>query len=249
MFATLRCRRRLRRLTTAFEATLPSRVPGISFTAVLTAVHLPRVDAVDQVEPLALALRSTLRRAAAEIAAQQDPADVPVAEDACRASLLGQLAVADNSRATVSGHVTLGLDGAAESAVIALRLAQQEQYRRDIVTDQRLHAFARLCGDPALVLARILESNGHMTADSAAGTAAEETALAFRQLVQGSDESLEGALLSQLRSFFASFPREEQKRFLVVMVASMFRAAKEPDRAAAVEALTASMAGDPDATR
>lgn len=230
-------RRGLRGGITGFSAVLPSRAPGIHFTATITATVYPEcLPALDWSDTARL-VRVTLRTAAADVARRRDPADLPGAQDACAHHLAQLHDLPGPHRGAVRGFIDLGLDEDAVAAVSTLTTARQQQGVRDAVLLLQLRSRANALTDPALLAASVgLQGEGlfEVTSDVAA---LKKRAALFENLRSAEDDPVEYRMLEIVRSFLGTFERHDQKQMLITVLASAMRAAKQGEHATAMEEL------------
>ncbi|MFF0294369.1 hypothetical protein ACFYST_23695 [Kitasatospora sp. NPDC004614] len=260
-------RRTLRREVTAFPAILPSRYPDIAFSARITAttypVHIPGHDH----SALARLVRGTLRRAAADVASQLHPADLPGAQDALADNLAGPRPMAGHPGHDLGAGITITLDSGAAAATDRLVQACRQQQLEDTVFLQAARARARALADPAVLGAALTMPAAGPWADLVKD---------FKLTDKGVREELFGALthLSQflatvrapshdpsdrqvleiMRTFFSRFEHTHQRRFLISFTSRYLRAVGQPDLADQLEGsveVSADMSGDeaPEAVR
>ncbi len=244
-------RRVLRREVTAFPAVLPTRLPGIRFTASITATVYPEYLPTRTVPELAHLVRTTLRAATSEIASRLDPTDLPGAREMCDEYLGRPRLMLGAPAESVQGSVHLGLDQGARSALQAIAEAQQHQTIQDLVFLQHARAKAAALADPAVLLASRVSEGGDLSGALPDTGALKATAAVFATLRSGPDEPIEYQVTEILRSFLGSFERHDQKQLMLTVLASAMRAVKQNEHAQAVETLAQSsraqdqVAGDP----
>ncbi|WP_326766061.1 hypothetical protein OG978_17105 [Streptomyces sp. NBC_01591] len=232
-------RKQLRRKIGAFSAVLRSSRPGIHYTATIYATLTPEHSGPYDPDEIANRVRTALRTTAAAAVRDQDPIDLPAAQDACAEQLRKPQDLDLPDRATrVTASVRLELADKDRAAVEELLTAIRAQATADTLTSQRTEALAKELAHPAALLARWLQQpDAHVTQPP---DEAELEALArrLRGYPKGRDEPVELQLLDILRDFLAEFPKEEQKRLLMMLLADGMRAARKPGHADQVEALT-----------
>ncbi|MFJ3365720.1 hypothetical protein [Streptomyces anthocyanicus] len=227
--------RALRRGITDFPAVLRSSHPGIRFTATLTATLLTEPDDTYDTDTAADQIRAALRATAADTARTHDPADLPSASDAVNRHLRTPHTTATGAQVTATAHLTLAPDD--ERAVAALLDAARTQSVEDALAQQRNDAAASQLAHPAALLARLLRNP---VLDISALPKEDELADIAQRLSRyphTTDEPLEVQVLATLRNFFDQFPREEQKRMLLQLLADSMRAARQPAHATRIENL------------
>lgn len=232
-------RKQLHRKIRAFPAVLRSSRPGIHFTATIYATLTPEPPGPYDPDEIAERVRTTLRTTAAAAVRGQDPIDLPAAEDACAR----QLRIPQNidlpecaTRVTASVHLELADEDSA--AVNELLTAIRAQATADTLTSLRTEALVKELAHPAALLARWLQHPDAQVSRPPDEAELEALARRLRGYPKDRDEPLELQLLSILREFLAEFPKEEQKRLLMMLLANGMRAARKPDHADRVEALT-----------
>ncbi|WP_328900646.1 hypothetical protein OHR86_12530 [Streptomyces sp. NBC_00441] len=231
-------RKQLRRKISAFTAVLRSSRPGIHYTATIHATLAPEPTDPYDPDEIADRVRTTLRITAAAAVRDQDPIDLPAAQDICAQQLRRpqKLDLPDQvTRVTASVHLDLADED--RGAVKELLTAVRAQGTTDTLARQRAQALAKELAHPAALLARWLQQpDAHITQPP---DEADMEALArrLRGYPKGRDEPVELQLLDVLRDFLAEFPKEEQKRLLVMLLANGMRAARKPGHADRVEAL------------
>ncbi|KOT61533.1 MULTISPECIES: hypothetical protein [Streptomyces] len=231
-------RKQLRRKIGAFSAVLRSSRPGIHYTATIHATLTPEPSGPYDPDEIADRVRTVLRITAAAAVRDQDPIDLPAAQDACAQRLRGPHDLNFPERATrVTASVHLELADEDRAAVKELLTAIRSQGTTDTLASQRSEALAKELAHPAALLARWLQQpDAHVTQPP---DEAELEALArrLRGYPKDRDEPVELQLLNILRDFLAEFPKEEQKRLLVMLLANGMRAARKPGHADRIEAL------------
>ncbi|MEU3047306.1 hypothetical protein AW27_015285 [Streptomyces sp. PCS3-D2] len=232
-----RTRRALRRGLTRFEVRLSSNVPGIAFTARITAtVHTgpPYPQSPDE---MAGAIRATLRKAAADVAHECDPADLGSARDACGSHLARRRTLPTEPPVEYTAKVALDLSPDDQAAVASLLTAQRRQAVTDALRRQRTHAMAKELTEPAAVLVRWIEQQPDGWSSPPERKVIDEIAAAFTQYRPDHERAIEYAALEVIREFLDSFQDPPQRRAIYEVLAAGMRHAKRPDHAARTEAL------------
>ncbi|NEE50158.1 hypothetical protein G3M55_36825, partial [Streptomyces sp. SID8455] len=99
-------------------------------------------------------------------------------------------------------------------------------------------ALAKEFAHPAALLARWLQQpDAHVTQPPDEADL-EALARRLRGYPKDRDEPVELQLLNIIRDFLSEFPKEEQKRLLMMLLADGMRAARKPGHADRVDALT-----------
>ncbi|MFB9735215.1 hypothetical protein ACFFRO_08725, partial [Streptomyces thermocoprophilus] len=137
----------------------------------------------------------------------------------------------------VTASVHLELADEDRAAVKELLTAIRAQAATDTLTRQRTETLARELAHPAALLARWLQQPDAQITKPPSEAELEALARRLRGYPKDRDEPLELQLLDVLRDFLAEFPKEEQKRLLVVLLANGMRAARKPGHADRAEAL------------
>lgn len=235
-YRTQRARRRaLRRAVTDFPAILRSRRPGIHFSAVITAtVHSEPGGPYDP-EQTADRIREALRTAAAEAVRDKDPVDLPTAQDACARHLRTHYTTVCGATASATARLTLGAQDRA--AMDDLLNAARAQGITDALESQRVQALASELAHPAALLAWLLHRPETDPTKLPGEEALADVARRLASYPHTRDEPFEVQVLAILRDFFNQFPREEQKRMLMQLLADAMRAARQPAHAHAIEEL------------
>ncbi|MEV8324680.1 hypothetical protein [Kitasatospora sp. NPDC056731] len=246
--ATRAQRRTLRRAVTAFPAVLPTCYPDIAFTTEITATtypdHLPGYNT----PVLARLIRTTLRRAAVDAAAQLDPADLPGARDALADHLAGPRPLAGHPDRILRAEVTVVLDQAATEATAAVMRARRNQGLEDTVFLQAARARALALADPA-ILAAALTMPGTGTwaehlkdfklTDESSRTDFTKALAGLSQLLatarKPSTDPTDLQVLEILRTFFSRFDQLHQRRLLVTFTSDYMRTAGHGDLATDLE--------------
>ncbi|MFE1519608.1 hypothetical protein ACFW9I_22760 [[Kitasatospora] papulosa] len=231
-------RKRLHRRIDAFPAVLRSSRPGIHYTASISATLDPDPSGPYDPEQIADRVRSTLRIVAGAAVRDLDPIDLPAAQDACAQQLrIPRDLDCANYTARVTAVVHLELADTDRVAVEELLAAIRAQAAADTLTGQRTAAFAKELAHPSALLAKWLQQ--HDLSETSPPDEAELEVLArrLRGYPKDRDEPVERQLLDILRDFLAEFPKEEQKRLLMMLLANGMRTARKPGHADRVEAL------------
>ena len=235
-YRTLRARRRaLRRAVTDFPAILRSRRPGIHFTAVITATVHAEPDGLYDPDQTADHVREALRTAAADAVRDKDPIDLPAAQDACARHLRTHRTTASGTTASATARLTLAPQDRA--AVDDLLNAARAQGVTDALESQRVQALASELAHPAALLAWLLHRPEVDPAKLPDEQALTGIARQLARYPHARNEPFEIQVLAILRDFFNQFPREEQKRMLMQLLADAMRAARQPAHAHALEEL------------
>ncbi|MFE4481344.1 MULTISPECIES: hypothetical protein [Streptomycetaceae] len=246
--ATRAQRRALRREVTAFPAVLPTCYPDIAFTAEITATaypdHLPGYDR----PALARLIRTSLRRAAVDAAAQLDPADLPGARDALADHLAGPRPLAGYPDHVLRAEATVVLDRAATEATAAVMRARQNQGVEDAVFLQAARARALALADPAILAAALTMPDTGTWADHLKDfkLTDEDSRTHFTKALAGLSQLLATArkpstdptdlqVLEILRTFFSRFDQLHQRRLLVTFTSDYMRTAGHGDLATELE--------------
>ncbi|MFF9498495.1 hypothetical protein [Streptomyces sp. NPDC014656] len=230
-------RKRLHREIDAFSAVLRSSRPGIYYTATIQATLAPEPSGSYDPDEIADRVRTALRTTAAAAVRDQDPIDLPAAQDACARQLRQPQELGLPDGATVTASVQLELADEDRAAVKELLTAIRAQAATDTLTRQRAEALAQELAHPAALLARWLQQPDAQITQPPADAELEALARRLRGYPKDHDEPMERQLLTILRDFLAEFPKEEQKRLLVILLANGMRAARKPGHADQVEAL------------
>ncbi|WP_381556084.1 hypothetical protein [Streptomyces eurythermus] len=230
-------RKRLHREIGTFFAVLRSSRPGIHFTATIHATLTPEPSGPYDPDEIADRVRTALRTVAAAAVRDQDPINLPAAQDACAQQLRHPQELGLPGGATVTASVHLQLADDDRAAVKELLTAIRAQAVTDTLTRQRTEALARELAHPAALLARWLQQPDAQITQPPDEAQLEALARRLRGYPKERDEPVERQLLTILRDFLAEFPKEEQKRLLVVLMANGMRAARKPGHADQAEAL------------
>jgi hypothetical protein len=231
-------RKQLRRKISTFSALLRSSRPGIHYTATIHATLTPEPSGPYDPDEIADRVRTALRITAAAAVRDQDPIDLPAAQDACAQQLRRPKALDLPDQATqVTASVHLELADEDRAAVKELLTAIRAQAVTDTLARQRTETLARELAHPAALLARWLQQPDAQITKPPDEAELEALARRLRGYPKHRDEPLELQLLDVLRDFLAEFPKEEQKRLLVMLLANGMRAARKPGHADRVEAL------------
>ncbi|MEV7755789.1 TraB/GumN family protein [Streptomyces griseofuscus] len=230
-------RKRLHREIDAFSAVLRSSRPGIYYTATIQGALAPEPSGSYDPDEIADRVRTALRTTAAAAVRDQDPIDLPAAQDACARQLRQPQELGLPDGATVTASVQLELADEDRAAVKELLTAIRAQAATDTLTRQRAEALAQELAHPAALLARWLQQPDAQITQPPADAELEALARRLRGYPKDHDEPMERQLLTILRDFLAEFPKEEQKRLLVILLANGMRAARKPGHADQVEAL------------
>ncbi|WP_327165270.1 hypothetical protein OHB11_06295 [Streptomyces zaomyceticus] len=230
-------RKRLRREIGAFSAVLRSSRPGIHYTATIHAPLTPEPSGPYEPDEIADRVRTALRTTAAAAVRDQDPISLPAAQDACAKQLRQPQELGLPDGATVTASVQLELADEDRAAVKELLTAIRAQAATDTLTRQRTEALARELAHPAALLARWLQQPDAQITQPPGDAELEALARRLRGYTKDRDEPVERQLLTILRDFLAEFPKEEQKRLLVILLANGMRTARKPGHADQVDAL------------
>ncbi|QHC18895.1 hypothetical protein GR131_27585 [Streptomyces sp. GF20] len=231
-------RKQLHRKIGAFSAVLRSSRPGIHYRATISATLTPEPPDPYDPDEIADLVRTALRVRAADAVRDQDPIDLPAAQDACAHWLRRPQDLDLPDRAIqVTASVHLELADEDRAAVQELLTALRVQGATDALNSQRTEALARELSHPAALLARWLQqADADLTQPPDEGEL-EALARRLRGYPKDREGPVELQLLSLLRDFLTEFPKEEQKRLLVMLLANGMRAARKPAHADRVEAL------------
>jgi hypothetical protein len=236
-WARLRTRRSLRRALSRFEVRLPSKVPGIGFTARITATVLTDPPYPQSTEQLAAAIRAALRRAASDISPTCDPADLATTLDVCGRHLARRRSLATEPPVEYQAELTLDLLPDDQAAVRSLLTAQRRQAVTDILRRQTTEAMAEELTHPAALLVRWIEQQPDQWATLPAPETLDKIAAAFAQYRPEHERTVEYVALEVIREFLDSFQDPPQKRMVYEVLAAGMRHAKRPEHAARAEAL------------
>ncbi|GGU47045.1 hypothetical protein [Streptomyces coeruleorubidus] len=232
-----RTRRALRRGLSLFEVRLPSKVPGIGFTARITATVLTDPPYPQSADELAAAIRANLRRAASDIAYGCDPADVATARDVCGRHLARRRSLATEPPVEYEAELTLDLLPDDQAAVRSLLSAQRRQAVTDILRRQTTEAMAQEMAHPAALLVRWIEQQPDHWNSLPDPETVDRIAAAFTQYRPEQERTVEHTALEVIREFLDSFQDPPQKRMVYEVLAAGMRHAKRPEHAARAEAL------------
>lgn len=232
-----RTRRALRRSLTRFEARLPSKVPGIGFTARITATVLTEPPYPQSTDDLAAAIRAALRHAASDISRTCDPADAATARDVCGCHLSRRRSLATEPPLEYQAELTLDLLPDDQTAVRSLLTAQRRQAVTDILRAQTAEAMAGELAHPAALLVRWIEQQPDSWDNFPQPESLVEIAAAFAQYRPEHERSVEYEALEVIREFLDSFQDPPQKRMVFEVLAAGMRHAKRPEHAARAEGL------------
>ncbi|MFI9749518.1 hypothetical protein [Streptomyces collinus] len=183
-------------------------------------------------------IRTALRRAAAEVAKQCDPADLATARDAC-GQYLGRLRrLPTDPPVEFKAELTLDLLPDDRAAVAALLAAQRRQAVTDVLRRQKTEALAAELADPAALLVRWAEQDGVDLANlSGVVEDVGKVAEAFARYRPEDERTVEHEAVEVLREFLGSFPEPSQKRMLYTLLAAGMDSAQRPQHAAKAQAL------------
>ncbi|MGW1292979.1 hypothetical protein [Streptomyces sp. NPDC002533] len=231
-------RKQLRRKISSFTAVLRSSRPGIHYTATIHATLTPEPAGLYDPDEIADRVRTALRITAAAAVRDQDPIDLPAAQDICAQQLRRPQDLDLPDQVTgVTASVHLRLADEDRAAVEELLTAVRAQGTTDTLTNQRAQALAKELAHPAALLARWLQQPDANVTHPPDEADLEALARRLRGYPKDRDEPVELQLLGILRDFLAEFPKEEQKRLLVMLLANGMRAARKPGHADRAEAL------------
>ncbi|MEW9520269.1 hypothetical protein [Streptomyces tubercidicus] len=232
-------RKQLHRQISAFPAVLRSSRPGIHYTATIQATLTPEPSGPYDPDEIADRVRATLRTVAAAAVRNQDPIDLPAAQDACAQQLRKPqaLSLADRTTTQVTASVHVVLADQDRAAVEELLTAVRAQALADTIASQRAEAIAKEFAHPAALLVRWLQHPDAQVTEPPGEADLEALARRLRGYPKDRDEPVELQLLNALRDFLAEFPKEEQKRLLIMLLANGMRAARKPSHADRVEAM------------
>ncbi|MEU5092839.1 hypothetical protein [Streptomyces sp. NPDC021356] len=236
-WARRRTPRALRRALSRFELRLPSKVPGIGFTARITATVLTSPPYPQSTDELAASIRAALRRAARDISPTCDPADLATARDVCARHLARKRSLATEPPVEYQADLTLDLLPDDQAAVRSLLSAQRRQAVTDILRRQTTEAMAEELAHPAALLVRWIEQQPDHWAALPEPETLDKIAAAFAQYLPQHERTVEYAALEVIREFLDSFQDPPQKRMVYEVLAAGMRHAKRPDHAARAEAL------------
>ncbi|MFG2405339.1 hypothetical protein ACGFR8_13575 [Streptomyces brevispora] len=232
-------RKQLHRKISGFPAVLRSSRPGIHYKATIYATLTPEPTGPYDPDEVADCARAALRAAAAASVRDQDPADLPTAQDACAQQLRRprNLNIQGHSL-QVTASVHLELADQDRAAVDRLMAAIRDQATEDAITRQRAEGVAAELSHPAALLARWLQHPDAQVTQPPDEAKLEALAQRLRGYPKDREDPVELRLLDILRDFLAEFPKEEQKRLLMLLLANGMRVARKPDHAEQIEALT-----------
>jgi hypothetical protein len=230
--------RAVRRGLTDFEVRLRSSRPGIGFAARITATILTEPPYPAGSEELAAAVRTVLRKAAADVAVACDPADLATARDVVGEHLRGKRSLATDPPVDFRASLALDLPSDDQAAVAALLSAQRQQSVTDILRRQAAEAVASELADPvALLVRRVDRDNTDWSKLSAVLDDADKVAEVFARYRPEHERTVEHQALEVLREFLASFPEPSQKLMLYTLLAAGMESAQRPQHALNTQAL------------
>ncbi|MFI6940366.1 hypothetical protein ACIBI4_13920 [Streptomyces sp. NPDC050418] len=232
-----RARRALRRGLSKFEARLDSSVPGIAFTARITATVHTEPPYPQSTDEIAAAIRSVLRKAASDISPKCEPADLTSAQDTIARHLASRRSLSTNPPVEFHARLVLDLFPDDRAAVTALLTAQRRQAVADRLRRQKTDAMAQELADPAAVLVRWLEQQADTWSDLPDAEKLSNIAAAFAEHRTDRERTIEYATLEVIRDFLDSFQDPPQRRMVYEVLAAGMRHAKRPDHADRTEAL------------
>ncbi|TSB21161.1 hypothetical protein [Streptomyces benahoarensis] len=227
----------LRRGLTRFEARLPSSVDGIGFHAQITATVHTEPPYPQSADELAAAIRATLRKAAADVSKECDPADLATTRDVCGRHLAGRRLLPTTPPVAFDAKAEIDLLPDDQAAVNALLAALRRQATADAVRRQQTGSLARELADPAAVLTRWLDQQPDRWGSPPETKAIKEIATVFAQYRPERERTVDHAALELIRDFLASFQDPPQKRMVYEVLAAGMHHAHRPDHAARAEAL------------
>ncbi|MFF9403466.1 hypothetical protein [Streptomyces sp. NPDC014744] len=229
--------RALWRGLTRFEARLPSSVDGIGFHAQITAtVHTdpPYPQGADEI---AADIRTTLRRAAADVSKECDPADLATIRDICGRHLANRRFLSTDPPIEYDAKADIDLLPDDQVAVNVLLAALRRQATADAVRRQQTDSLARELADPAAVLTRWIDQQPDRWGSPPKTEVIEQIAAVFAQYRPERERTVDHAALELIREFLASFQEPPQKRMVYEVLAAGMHHARRPDHAARAEAL------------
>ncbi|MFG3247816.1 hypothetical protein [Streptomyces sp. NPDC048187] len=234
-----RCARRaVRRGLTRFEVRLRSACPGIGFTARITATVLTEPPYPGTDEEIAAAVRNVLRRAAADVSASCDPADIASAQDVVGQHLRHRRSLPTDPPVDFRAKVTLELLPDDQAAVGSLLAAQRRQAVTDILRRQTSEAVAAELAQPAALLARWVErDDADWSQISTVVGDVAKVAEVFAEYRPEHERTIEHQALEVLREFLSSFPDPSQKRMLYTLLAAGMENAQRPHHAVKAQTL------------
>lgn len=233
-----RMRRAARRGLTDFEVRLRSSRPGIGFAARITATVLTEPPYPITSEELAAAVRTVLRKAAADVAAACDPADLATARDVVGEHLRAKRSLSTDPPVEFRASLALDLPPDDQDAVTALLSAQRQQAVTDILRRQAAEAVASELADPVALLVRWVErDDADWSKLSTALADADKVAEVFARYRPEHERTVEHQALEVLREFLASFPAPSQKLMLYTLLAAGMESAQRPQHALKTKAL------------
>ncbi|MER6850845.1 hypothetical protein AB0A81_14590 [Streptomyces flaveolus] len=232
-----RMRRMLRRRLSRFEVRLPSKVPGIGFTARITATVITNPPYPERTDDLAAAIRATLRKAAFDVSRKCDPADLATARDTCGRHLASRRSLATEPPVEYEAVLTLDLLPDDQAAVRSLLAAQRRQAVSDLLRRQTTEAMAEELTHPAALLVRWIEQQPDDWKNLPSPETLRKITEAFSQYRPEAERTVEYAALEVIREFLDSFQDPPQRRMVYEVLAAGMRHAQRPDHAAKAEVL------------
>jgi hypothetical protein len=208
-----------------FIATLPSNHPGIFFTATITGIASEATNFPHDPEPLATAIRLTLREAAKDVTCRTSPADLAEATDMCNQRLAAPLPVPQYSEVHVTATVKLSLSAENQKALNEFLAAQRSQGIRDLLQQQHASAIRDYFTDPALMLAWWLDRAAGTLENLPKAEHLQAIADTFKKYPKVAEYPIEYQILDLARTFVAEFPEVHQRRALLELLGNGFQRA------------------------
>ncbi|MGW7353630.1 hypothetical protein [Streptomyces sp. NPDC054784] len=232
-------RRAVRRGLSRFEVRLRSSCPGIGFTARITATVHTEPPYPGSAEEITGAVRSTLRKAAGEVAKGCDPVDLAAARDVCSQHLARLRRLPTDPPVTFTAELALDLLADDRAAVAELLTAQRQQAVADVLRRQRTDALAVELADPAALWVRWIE-RGDVDLSQLKTHADDVRSVAelFARRRPEGERTVEHEAVEVLREFLTSFPDHSQKQMLYTLLAAGMDSAQRPHHAAKARALS-----------
>lgn len=220
-----RARRILARNITGFNAILPCRHPGISFSARMEGSLFELDSGAYNPVRLATAIRLVLRGAARDITCRTNPADLAEATDMCNQRLAVPLPVPSYPKVRVTATVTLSLSGDNQRAVNELVAACRKQDILDLSRRQRASAIRDDFADPASALSWWLTQEGESISRLPKAMELTNIVDTVMKYPRTTNYPIEYQILDLLRAFVAEFPDQQQKQALLTLLSNGFRRA------------------------
>ena len=242
-------RRTLARSVTGFTATLPSSLPGISFTVRIKGKVFGIANCEHDPVLLATEIRISLREALADVTCQADPLDIAAAMDMCNKRLAAQFTIPSYPNVRITGTAILSLSRDDQKSLTEFISIRRKQGMDDLVKYQRASAIREYFTDPTFVLSWWMDQGGEFARKLPKPEELQAMADTFKKYPRITGHPIEYQVLDLLRAFIAEFPEQHQKQALLTLLSNGFQRAGADKLARQAESLASEAANPGNGTR